>query len=222
MQSQGKTIYKEFQGRADDLLAELLADEDKEWFAPGTPESKTDHLEIFGRSRQKFVNGNLNAADFMNMVCHAYDENAYWYDKFKSFRQLSEDAKPVVNQFGRLGKVMIWKVPPNLFIKPHVDYFPYHLRITRWVYMLNGDPDTTYAIIDDKKIDTCKGDLWKLYPATEKHSFINAGTEPWYFLCFDIWDEEKLAAVAPMEEITAYSVSPNRSMYHTDHGQGLF
>lgn len=199
-------------GIANVILREIHADEGKgEWWIP-----RSDMHTIFEQARMKFVNGNLNYLDIRNMVIHAQDKNPYWNPAFAKTRVMCDALKQRLTEKGPLGRMCIWCVPPNSRIEPHTDNYDYHRMVSRWILFLTHSSEDTQVTFDKEVQSSQVGNVLKLQPFYQRHSFENRSDTPWYFFAFDTWDENKLAGLTNPDD-HLYEKSPKRIMYQSKH-----
>lgn len=199
-------------GAANVILKEIQDDEGKgEWWTP-----RSDMHTIFEQARMKFVNGNLNYIDLRNMVIHANDKNPYWNPAFQSTRVVCGALRRKLNESGPLGRMCLWCVPPRAQIEPHTDNYEYHRMVSRWILFLTHSPENTTVLFDNQEQPSALGNIVRLQPFYQRHSFENRSDEPWYFFAFDTWDTAKLKKlVRPDDHL--YEKSPQRIMYQSKH-----
>jgi len=199
-------------GAVSVILREIHADADKgEWWIP-----KSDMHTIFEHAKMKFVNGNLNYIDLRNMVVHANDKNPYWNPAFDKTRVICGALKRKLNETGPLGRMCIWCIPPKSCIEPHTDNYDYHRMISRWILFLTHSPTDTQVMFDGVVQASDIGNIVRLQPFYQRHSFENHSETPWYFFAFDTWDKGKLTSLSdPQDHL--YAKSPKRVMYQSKH-----
>ncbi len=197
---------------ASQVLKEILQDEGKgEWWLP-----KSNMHTIFEQARMKFVNGNLNYLDLRNMVVHAQDKDPYWNPTFALTREICSGLKWDLQERGPLGRMCLWCVPPKACIEPHTDNYDYHRMVSRWILFLTHSPEDTTVTFDKEVQPSQVGNVIRLQPFYQRHSFENHSETPWYFFAFDTWDPHKLRTLIRSDD-AAYAKDPKRVMYQSKH-----
>jgi hypothetical protein len=203
-----KIICDNLQDRADEILEEIIADEDKhDWFWP-----KTNKHEIFEQARMKFVNRNLNYFSFPSIIAQVKEGNEFnpalpkTLDLCRYARVLSP-----IHTKSPFGRMCVWNLPPGKQLLPHRDNYSYHRFITRNIFIVSDSIDNSVIIkIENQEAPSTKGSLWQFHPDVELHTFHNTGDKPFYFLGFDFWDERKLAALQTLIDHKKLAEDPIR------------
>lgn len=197
---------------ASQVLKEILQDEGKsEWWLP-----KSDMHTIFEQARMKFVNGNLNYFDLRNMVVHAQDKSPYWNPAFARTREVCSGLKHSLQEYGPVGRMCVWCVPPRSRIEPHTDNYDYHRMVSRWILFLTHSSADTQVFFDKEVQPSETGNVVRLQPFYQRHSFENHSDKPWYFFAFDTWDPQKLKKLIRDDDL-AYVKDPKRVVYQSKH-----
>ncbi len=187
---------------AEIVLHEILTDSLNSWYHPKGPVGGGDGVGDFDYGRMKFVNRNLNYYFPENMISMAL-KNQYEYNfKYEKTLEFCNFLRPFLHEQGPFGRMCIWKLPPKGYLLPHVDNWPYHRQIRRYIFCVSAHDNTQATIkIDDVAIPVTQGLLFQFNPAYEKHEFVNHIDSEWYFLGFDYWDESKLQSFAQEKNI---------------------
>lgn len=189
-------------GLLSGVLEEIKA-EPAPWHTPFARKKYSEKSlvhDIFERAQMKFLNGNLNYWDVGNMV-KAIDEFV-WNPYLPKTLKACEASRELTGERLPFGRMVIWRIPPQMFIKPHYDNIPYQHCIVRHIWFLNLGPEYTEVEIAGEKINTTAEVLFQFFPATQKHAFKNNHpTEDWFFLGFDTWRQDP--------KTTEYLPNPN-------------
>ncbi len=181
---------------------EINNDTNSSWYHPKGRVDGAAGVGHFDYGRMKFVNRNLNYFYFENMISLAV-KNQYEYNKnYKQTLNFCNLLRPVLNESGPFGRMCIWRIPPKGYLLPHVDAWPYHRCIRRYIFCISDHKvDEVTIRIAGKEILTNQGYLFMFNPSYEKHEFINHSSRDWYFLGFDFWDLIKLEQSALSKNI---------------------
>jgi hypothetical protein len=176
---------------------EINNDSNSSWYHPKGRVDGTVGVGHFDYGRMKFVNRNLNYFYFENMISLAV-KNQYEYNKnYKQTLNFCNLLRPVLNESGPFGRMCIWKIPPKGYLLPHVDAWPYHSCIRRYIFCISDHKnDDATIVIHNKEISVSQGLLFQFHPFYQKHEFINHTNKNWYFLGFDYWNTIKLNQLA--------------------------
>lgn len=203
-----KPHYKltpDFVENATDALREVINDA-RDWWVPKTPSH-----QIFETARMKFVQGNLNYFDFINMVRLAGHNPAPV--RLPVCMQVAKDMRSVLDKTNcAFGRMNVWKVPVGGYIQAHIDPFQYHFNISRHLLFLNGSASDSQIRINREKVEAKAGDLLTFYPAYELHEFKNESKNDWYFLSVDFWLTGRLHAA----QLKTAGISPKGVRYMSD------
>ena len=207
-----------------DILQNEIINDNSEYFWP-----VSDDHKIFEQAYMKFVNRNLNYFNFQNMVVSASLEEPEYHQGFPetlNFCKLIR--KKFDDESAPFGRMCIWNIPPNKKLLPHVDNFSYHHVITRYIFFISSHEEGKISVcINNEKVLSNKGCLFRFYPGKELHEFVNNSSDPLYFLGFDIWKKnvlEKLIKHININEIkndtkrlTTYGTEGTSCKYISKH-----
>ncbi len=191
---------------ARELQEEILLDSHNSWFHPRGP------FGHFDGAYMKFINRNLNYFSLDTMISHAHELSPEYNTNLKKTRQFCEDIRVSINEPGPFGRMCFWKIPPRAAILRHWDNWPYHRSITRYILCISAESEKANIIIDDRPLpfSVVQGTLFNFYPARQYHSFTNNTDNDWYFLGFDYWVVDKLAAASVGVDIDAINNDTSR------------
>ena len=192
---------------ADIVLEEILADTG----VHGYYWPKSDIHTIFEQAYMKFLNGNLNYFNFSNMIAHALIDGNTFNEAFPKTIDFCERVRTLTGDTGPFGRMCIWDLPPRTRLLPHTDNFDYHRQIIRNIFIVSENIDDTLEIrIRNTKVKINKGTLFQFYPGRQEHTFINRSENPFYFLGFDYWYEDKLLEEAKRVDVETIAADPER------------
>lgn len=168
--------------------------------------------QIFEQAYMKFVNRNLNYFNYKNMVANALREKPEFHSGLKKTLEFCNHVKKITNsEDAPFGRMCVWNVPRNHTILAHVDNYMYHTMIDRYIFFIsNHSADSVIVNINNKRVKSDTGVLFKFSPAFDKHEFINNSIDNLYFLGFDIWKKNMLLECSQTINIDKILENPDR------------
>lgn len=193
---------------------EIVADKN-DWFRPKGKVGGGQGPGDFDYGQMKFLNRNLNYFYYENMISHAIKNNYDYNKNFPTILEFTEYLRIVLNENGPYGRMCIWKLEPTCYLLPHVDNWPYHRNIRRYIFIVSDHGiDDALVKISGVNIPISQGTLFQFHPHNEMHEFVNNSSKNFYFLGFDYWDVDILKHVAKFKKI---SIDSNIE-YHSGFG----
>lgn len=197
---------------ADIIEQEILSDTSK-WVNPNETTFTFPQVspQVNYVIKLKFINGNLNFMNLPNMVVSAIAETQKYHPGLIKTLDFCNYVRALTNDIAPFGRMVVWCIAPNSEITPHMDKFPYHMKVIRNIFVISDNIDNQLQInINNQPVPINKGTLFQFRPSEEIHSFINGSDKPFYFLGFDFWNIEELFKERANIDIDAIMSHPDR------------
>jgi hypothetical protein len=187
------------------ILHTEIANNGQSWWNPTNP-----HNQVFEQTHMQFVNRNISAYRFENMLL-CLQEGYEWNPHLTKTLQFCEYTRTLTKDKGPYGRMVVWKLPARCELLAHKDVFEYHYHIVRNIFIVSDHCSHNAEIgIDDRKVDFEQGTLFQFYPATETHSFKNNSDRDFYFLGFDYWNPYLLDLAYKHRDLETLRNHPDR------------
>lgn len=193
-------VFNNIPDYTEKILQSVFADDHNSWYNPVS--TTGPYHDVFEKGYMKFPLENYNGRDFKSMALLAKNFIDYkWKNQFLIVKEFVNAIRPIINQYGPLGKISIWKLPPNQYIKEHNDFLDYHYSVSRWIYNLSHDSSDTDVTMNGNKILSNKNTIFPFFTPTDYHYFKNKSSKDWYFMAIDFWNINKLDDQFPKNKI---------------------
>lgn len=171
---------------------EIINDSSPWWSPMGLPNAPASRGD-FDYAKMRFLNRNLNYFYLESMISYALKNNYKFNPMYNSIINFCEKIRTTLGEYGPFGRMCVWNLEPGVSLLPHIDNWPYHRGIRRYIFCISEHYYRDVSIvIDNTHIPVEQGLLFGFSPSTDLHEFRNYTDKNFYFLGWDYWDVDKL------------------------------